>query len=83
MYEIINALGYLINAYTYILIAYILVGYFPEARSSGFYRLLERICDPLLNVFRFAQFSGISFAPMLAILFLQLIYKIIIILYLS
>lgn len=81
MYEIIKALGILINIYTYLLIAYILIGYFPEARGSGFYRVLERICEPLLRMFRFAQFSGISLAPMFAILFLQFIYKLIIFLY--
>ncbi len=77
----ISVLGNLIQIYIYIILAYVLIGYFPEARRSKIYEVLAGICDPLLNLFRFASFSGISFAPILAVVFLNIIYRIIIILY--
>ncbi len=77
----IQLFGDLIRLYSFIILAYVLIGYFPEARRTRFYYIIARICEPLLNVFRFATVSGISFAPILAIIFLQLIYRLMIILY--
>mgnify|MGYP000963247057 FL=1 len=71
---IIEFFGYFVQFYSFAMLVYILIGYFPEARGTKFYEILEAICRPLLNLFRFATFSGISFAPILAIMFLQVIY---------
>ncbi|QVK16804.1 YggT family protein [Mycoplasmatota bacterium] len=81
MYIYIEAFGYLIRIYTYIILAYVLVGYFPEARGSKIYQILARLCEPLLNVFRFATVSGISFAPILAVVFLEVLYQLMRVIY--
>jgi len=78
MTEFINLFGTLIRIYSYIILAYVLVSYFPEARESRIYRILAKLTEPLLNAFRFATISGISFAPILAILFLNIIHQLMI-----
>lgn len=81
MAEFIIFFGYFIEIYSYIILAYILVGYFPEARRSKIYQILAKLCEPLINAFSFATISGISFAPILAVLFLHLIHYLMIIIY--
>jgi len=81
MLLVIEFLGYFIRIYSYIILAYVLIGYFPDARGSKIYQLLENLCRPLLNLFSFATVSGVSFAPILSILFLELIRYILIMLY--
>ncbi len=78
---IIISFGYFIQIYSYIMLAYVLIGYFPDARDSKIYDILSRLCEPLINLFSFATISGISFAPIVAMLFLQLIYRLLIVIY--
>lgn len=62
-----------IEIYIYIIIIYILLGYFREARGSKIYEILKNLCEPLLNLFRFATYQSISFAPILAFILLKII----------
>ena len=76
----------LINAmtiYSYALIVYILMSWFPGARESGFGQIMGRICEPYLEVFRkfIPPIGMIDFSPIVAIITLNLaktgIYQII------
>jgi YggT family protein len=49
---IINLLSTLIQYYSWALIIYILMSWFPNARDNKFGQLLGRICEPYLEVFR-------------------------------
>ena len=81
MLLLIEFLGHFIRIYSYIILAYVLIGYFPEARRNRLYQILASLCEPFLNLFSFATISGISFAHILAILTLELIRLLLIMIY--
>ncbi|KMY49371.1 YggT family protein [Peribacillus loiseleuriae] len=63
----------LIKFYSYALVAYILMSWFPNARETSIGRFLARITEPYLEPFRkFVPPLGmIDFSPIVAILALQ------------
>ncbi|MDT8337005.1 MAG: YggT family protein, partial [Candidatus Izemoplasmatales bacterium] len=64
-------------AYFYIMIVYILLSWTP-IRNSQFYRILGKIVDPYLGIFRgWIVISNIDFTPMLGLLLYQFILSII------
>lgn len=64
---------YVLLAYFYVMIVYILLSWTP-LRNSQFYRLLSKIVDPYLGIFRgWIVLSNIDFTPMLGLLLYQLI----------
>ena len=71
---IFNLLSTLIHYYSWALIIYILMSWFPNARSSKIGQLLGRICEPYLEQFRrFVPSIGmIDFSPIVAFLVLNL-----------
>jgi YggT family protein len=64
----------LIDLYSWALIIYILLSWFPNARESSFGQILSRICEPYLEPFRrFVPSLGmIDISPIVAIFVLKL-----------
>jgi YggT family protein len=64
----------LIELYSWALIIYILLSWFPNARESSFGQILAKICEPYLEPFRrFVPPIGmIDISPIVAILVLRL-----------
>lgn len=62
-----------IKYYSYALIIYILMSWFPGARESSIGQILGKICEPYLEVFRkfIPPLGMIDFSPIVAILTLQ------------
>ncbi|QUE85722.1 YggT family protein [Exiguobacterium alkaliphilum] len=56
MNNVVEALGNtivtLLVYYSWVLIAYILLSWFPNARESKFGQILSYLCEPFLNPFR-------------------------------
>jgi YggT family protein len=71
---IFGVLTQLIGLYSWALIIYILLSWFPNARESSFGQLLARICEPYLEPFRrFVPAIGmIDISPIVAIFVLRL-----------
>jgi uncharacterized protein YggT (Ycf19 family) len=68
---------YVLLAYFYTMIIYILLSWTP-LRNSQFYRVLSKIVDPYLGIFRgWIVISNIDFTPMLGLLLYQFILNII------
>lgn len=52
MYSLLTFLTTLIDIYSYALIVYILMSWFPNARDTKIGQLLAAICEPYLEPFR-------------------------------
>jgi YggT family protein len=63
----------LLTFYSYAIIVYILLSWFPGARESGFGQFLAKICDPYLEPFRkiIPPLGMIDISPIVAILALR------------
>lgn len=76
MFLLINTLNTFILVYTYLLIARVLLTWFPTINwYNQPFSALSQITDPYLNVFRsfIPPLGGIDISPMLAILLLQVV----------
>ncbi|HEY2420503.1 MAG TPA: YggT family protein [Neobacillus sp.] len=64
----------LITYYSYALIVYILMSWFPNARDTSIGRFLARICEPYLEPFRriIPPFGMMDVSPIVAFLVLNL-----------
>ncbi|PLR84134.1 hypothetical protein CVD25_12545 [Bacillus canaveralius] len=64
----------LIQIYSWALIVYILMSWFPNARESAIGQFLARICEPYLEPFRrfIPPLGMIDISPIVAILVLRL-----------
>ena len=71
---ILQALLMIIQIYSWALIIYILLSWFPGARESTFGDFLSRICEPYLEPFRrfIPPFGMIDISPIVAIITLKL-----------
>ncbi|MEW9501380.1 YggT family protein [Jeotgalibacillus marinus] len=60
--------------YSYALIIYILMSWFPNARESSFGQTLSRLCEPYLEPFRkiIPPLGMIDISPLVAIITLNL-----------
>ncbi len=81
LYKLVGFMQYIIlillravDIYSYLLLAYALLSWFPSFYQTGLGRGLARIVDPLLKPFRKLnlQFAGFDFTVMAAILALQM-----------
>ncbi len=74
MTVLFGLIALLIQYYSYALIIYILMSWFPNARETGFGQLLARICEPYLEPFRrFVPSLGmIDISPIVAFFVLRL-----------
>lgn len=70
---IISILMQLISLYSFALIIYILMSWFPNARSSTIGQFLAKICEPYLEPFRriIPPIGMIDISPLVAILVLR------------
>lgn len=73
MNTVFNILGNVIIYYSFALIIYILMSWFPNARESGIGQFLARICEPYLEPFRrfIPPLGMIDISPIVAILVLR------------
>lgn len=71
---LLQAILLLFKFYSYALIIYIIMSWFPGARESGIGEFLARICEPYLDQFRrfIPPLGMIDFSPIVAILVLNL-----------
>jgi len=74
MYMLISLLGTVLRIYSYAIIVYILMSWFPGARESAFGSFLARICEPFLEPFRkiIPPIGMIDFSAFVAIIVLNL-----------
>jgi len=75
MSQIVNILDFALTIYTYVLIIYILMSWFPGARESQFGYFIGRLCEPYLEPFRkiIPPIGGmIDISPIAALFTLQL-----------
>lgn len=77
MIQIINLIGMAFNAYSLMLIAYILMSWVPAAQNSAIGRMLEKVCEPYLGVFRkfIPPIGMIDISPIVAIFLLNYIHR--------
>ncbi|QPC46271.1 YggT family protein [Mangrovibacillus cuniculi] len=68
-----NIILTLIRFYSYALIGYILMSWFPQARETAIGQFLARICEPYLEPFRkvIPPLGMIDISPIVAILVLN------------
>ncbi|PLT34286.1 YggT family protein [Bacillus sp. V5-8f] len=73
MLLLFDILSTAIRIYSYALIVYILMSWFPSARETSIGRFLARICEPYLEPFRrfIPSIAMIDFSPIVALLVLQ------------
>ncbi|MCM3569140.1 YggT family protein [Neobacillus mesonae] len=73
MYYVISILQQLIQIYSWALIIYILMSWFPNARETSIGRFLARICEPYLEPFRkiIPAIGMIDISPIVAFLVLN------------
>ncbi|KFN04449.1 YggT family protein [Bacillus clarus] len=74
MITVLQLLLYGIEIYSWALIIYILLSWFPGARESAFGEFLARICEPYLEPFRrfIPPLGMIDISPIVAIIALKL-----------
>lgn len=74
MYQLLNLLLLALTVYSWALIIYIFMSWFPGARESSFGEMLGRICEPYLEIFRrfIPPLGMIDFSPIVGILVLGL-----------
>ncbi|PLR77468.1 hypothetical protein CU633_10280 [Bacillus sp. V3-13] len=74
MNTVLLFLNSLIEIYSWALIVYILMSWFPNARESAIGQFLARICEPYLEPFRrfIPPLGMIDISPIVAILVLRL-----------
>ncbi|MGV2619966.1 YggT family protein [Halobacillus sp. ACCC02827] len=68
-----NIIGTVIQLYSWVLIIYILLSWFPGARESSFGEILGRLAEPFLEPFRriIPPLGMIDISPIVAILVLR------------
>ncbi|ELK45065.1 YggT family protein [Bacillus sp. SB49] len=68
-----NIIGTVIQLYSWVLIIYILLTWFPGARESSFGEILGRLAEPFLEPFRriIPPLGMIDISPIVAILVLR------------
>ncbi|WP_068672465.1 YggT family protein [Oceanobacillus sp. Castelsardo] len=74
MYQLLQILDLALNLYSWGIIIYIFMSWFPGARESTFGELLGKICEPYLELFRkfIPPLGMIDFSPIIAIFVLHL-----------
>ncbi|MGX1900265.1 YggT family protein [Thermolongibacillus altinsuensis] len=73
MYGLLNFLATLIEFYSYAIIVYILMSWFPNARDTKVGQFLANICEPYLEPFRrfIPPIGMIDISPIVALLVLR------------
>ncbi|HLQ70468.1 MAG TPA: YggT family protein [Bacillota bacterium] len=74
LFQIFHFLSLIMTAYSFAIIIYILMSWFPGARESAFGEVLSKICEPFLEPFRkvIPPIGGmIDISPIVAIILLN------------
>ncbi|MEI3597046.1 MULTISPECIES: YggT family protein [unclassified Oceanobacillus] len=73
MNQLLSLFSFAIYIYSWILIIYILMSWFPGARESSFGELIGRIAEPYLEIFRrfIPPLGMIDVSPIVAIIVLR------------
>ncbi|MFD1849132.1 YggT family protein [Oceanobacillus bengalensis] len=74
MFQLYQILSLALTIYSWGIIVYIFMSWFPGARESSFGEMLGKICEPYLDMFRkfIPPLGMIDFSPIIAIFVLQL-----------
>ena len=72
---VLGVIGTAILIYSWVLIIYILMSWFPNSRETSFGQLLAKICEPYLEPFRriVPPIGMIDISPIVALFALSLI----------
>lgn len=73
MNQILGLINTAIYLYSWLLIIYIFMSWFPGARESSFGEMIGKICEPYLEIFRrfIPPLGMIDFSPIVAIIVLR------------
>ncbi|MCF3942506.1 YggT family protein [Oceanobacillus alkalisoli] len=73
MEQLLGLFSFAIYIYSWVLIIYILMSWFPGARESSFGELIGRIAEPYLEIFRrfIPPLGMIDISPIVAIIVLR------------
>ncbi|KZL42787.1 YggT family protein [Secundilactobacillus collinoides] len=66
-------LSHLIELYSWAIVIYALLSWFPGAYQTAFGQFLARIVEPFQRWFNFAHIGMIGFAPIVALIVLQVV----------
>ncbi|MPN35970.1 hypothetical protein SDC9_183475 [bioreactor metagenome] len=81
MLFLIRLVNMLFQIYFYLIIANVLLSWFPHNRSNAIFRFIHEMTEPFLNLFRrllpFTRLSSIDFSPIVALLALELVYHLV------
>ncbi|MFD2628307.1 YggT family protein [Oceanobacillus kapialis] len=74
MYQVFQLLNTALTLYSFALVIYIFMSWFPGARESSFGSILTKICEPYLEQFRkfIPPLGMIDLSPIVAIFVLYL-----------
>ncbi|MEC9484305.1 MAG: YggT family protein [Candidatus Izemoplasma sp.] len=72
LYYLLFGAYWLLRIYFYVLIAYVLLSWFPEFRQSKFYLYIYRLANPYMRIFRgLLVFGQMDFTPILGFILYQ------------
>lgn len=73
MAQLFTVLSYALQIYTFAIVIYIFMSWFPGARESSFGNLLAKIVEPYLEPFRkfIPPIGMIDFSPLIALMVLR------------
>lgn len=73
MAQVFSLISLGLTIYSFALIVYILMSWFPGARESQFGEILGKICEPYLEIFRkfIPPLGMIDISPIVALILLQ------------
>lgn len=77
MIQIISLISTAFYVYSLMLVAYILMSWVPAAQNSAIGRMLEKVCEPYLGIFRkfIPPIGMIDISPIVAIFLLNYIQR--------
>lgn len=71
---ILGLINSLFSLYSFLIVAYCLLSWFPGAYQTQLGQLLIKVCQPYLRLFDFIPpIAGISFSPVIALIVLQFV----------
>ena len=73
MYNLLVVVGYLLRAYYYILLIYVLMSWIPELRGTKFHKIIHSMANPYMRIFRgFLVIGMMDFTPILGFILYQI-----------
>lgn len=77
MWQLFNLLANAAQIYSILLVIYVLMSWVPSTRETSIGRLLAKICEPYLDIFRkiIPPIGMIDISPIVALIALNLIVR--------